>query len=168
LAAVAIHDDLVATLGLEAINYPSLVYHLQPASLAISDPGTAFSQFNTEPDDCDEAILLALNQQLFAPIRQFARITHLRKTMIHRRLTRPLGFHVRHLRWVLHRLSDTQQSNQIELSRTLLSLLTTQQRRYWHDIAILDESWFYRNTDYELIWLRADEKVSERQFTHKK
>jgi hypothetical protein len=51
----------------------------------------------------------------------------------------------------------------IELSRRLLSLLTTQQERWWHDTVTLDESWFDLNTDHELIWLRADEKVPERE-----
>jgi hypothetical protein len=126
LAAVAIHDDLVATLGLEAISYPSLIYHLQEAILATSNPGIAFSQLNTEPDDCDEAILLTLNEQSFASILQLAGITHLSTTAVHRRLTQLLEFHVRLLRWVLHRRLDTQQSNRIELLRTLSSLLAEQ------------------------------------------
>jgi hypothetical protein len=126
LAAVAIHDDLVATLCMEAISYPSLMYHLQEAILATSNPETAFSQLNTEPDDYDEAILLALNEQSFASIRQLARITHLPRTAVYRRLTQLLEFHVRLLRWVIHRRLDTQQSNRIELLRTPSPLLTEQ------------------------------------------
>jgi hypothetical protein len=38
-----------------------------------------------------------------------------------------------------------------------------QQGRWWHDIITLDESWFYLNTDHELIWLPADEKVPEKE-----
>jgi hypothetical protein len=76
-----------------------------------------------------------------------------------------LGFQVRHLRWVPHRLSDIQKSNRVELPRAFLSLLTTQQGRRWHGIVILDESWFYLNVDCELIWFRADEKVPEKHFT---
>jgi hypothetical protein len=78
-----------------------------------------------------------------------------------------LGFQVRHLRWVLHRLSNAQKSNRAELSRTFLSLLTTQQGRYWHNIVTCDDSCFYLNTEYEIIWFRADEKVPARQFTQK-
>jgi hypothetical protein len=40
-----------------------------------------------------------------------------------------------------------------------------QQGIYWHDIVTLDEPWFYLNTDHELIWVQADEKGPERQFT---
>jgi hypothetical protein len=70
LATVAIHDDRVATLGVEAISYPSVTRHLREARLATSNPGITFSELNIESDDCDEAILLALNEQPFAPIRQ--------------------------------------------------------------------------------------------------
>jgi hypothetical protein len=43
LAEVSIHDDLVATLGAEAISYPSVTRHLREARLAISNPGITFS-----------------------------------------------------------------------------------------------------------------------------
>jgi hypothetical protein len=39
----------------------------------------------------------------------------------------------------------------------------THQGKYLHDIVTQDELWFYPNTDHELIWLRADEKVHERE-----
>jgi hypothetical protein len=40
--------------------------------LATSNPGTTFSELTIEPNDCDEAILLALNEQPFVSIRQLA------------------------------------------------------------------------------------------------
>jgi hypothetical protein len=72
LAAVAIHDDLVATLGAEAISYPSVTCHLREAILATSNPGTTFFELIIEADDSDEAILPALNEQPFASLRQLA------------------------------------------------------------------------------------------------
>jgi hypothetical protein len=153
--------------GLIAISYPSVTRQLRKPRFATSNPGTTFSELDFEPHDCDEAVLLALNEQSFASIRQLARLTRLRTTTVHRRLTQSLRFQVRHLRWVPHRMSAIQKSNRVELSRTLLFLVTTQQGRCWHDIVTLDESWFYLNTNHELIWLRADEKVPERQFTQK-
>jgi hypothetical protein len=86
LAAVAIHDDLVETFGLEAISYSSLISRLLEGTLATSNSWTTFSESNTEPDNCDEAILLALNEQSFVPIGQLARLTHLPKASIYRRL----------------------------------------------------------------------------------
>jgi hypothetical protein len=40
--------------------------------LTTSNPGTAFSELNIEPDDYDEAILLNLNEQPFASLLQVA------------------------------------------------------------------------------------------------
>jgi hypothetical protein len=82
LAAVTIHHDLVATLS---------AIHLE--------------------HNCDEAILLALNERPFTSIRQLARLTHRSRSAAHRYLIWSLGFQVRHLRWVSHRLSNTQKSN---------------------------------------------------------
>jgi hypothetical protein len=53
LAAVAIHDDLGATLGGEVISYQSATRHLREARLATSNPGNTFSELNIESDDCD-------------------------------------------------------------------------------------------------------------------
>jgi hypothetical protein len=42
-------------------------------------------------------------------------------------------------------------------------MLEIQHDRVWHDIVTLDESWFYLNTDDELVWLPQGEKVPERE-----
>jgi transcriptional regulator of acetoin/glycerol metabolism len=55
-------------------------------------------------DDCDHAILLAIAGHRFASVRELSRLTHLPRTTVHRRLTKSLGFRVRHLRWVPHLL----------------------------------------------------------------
>jgi transcriptional regulator of acetoin/glycerol metabolism len=53
----------------------------------------------TEPqfDDCNQAILLALAEQLFASIPELARPVQLPRTTMHKPLTQLFGFHVRHL-----------------------------------------------------------------------
>jgi hypothetical protein len=51
----------------------------------------------------------------------------------------------------------------VTLSQELLSVLERQEPRSWHDIVTLDESWFYVNTDHELIWLRRDEEIPEKE-----
>jgi hypothetical protein len=151
--SIAIHSDLVVTLDAERTIYPCVACYLREARLARSNPGTTLYKLNIEPNDYDEAIFLALNEEPFASIRQLAQFTHLPRTTIHRLLRGSLEFRVRHLRWVPHRRSDIQKSNRFEVSRKLWSLLTTQQERYWHDVVTLDESWFCRNTDHERSWL---------------
>jgi hypothetical protein len=39
---------------------------------------------------------------------------------------------------------------------------TTKERGDWHDTLTLDDSWFYDILDQELIWLRPDGKVPDR------
>jgi hypothetical protein len=119
---VAIDEDLTVALGAEEISYASVTRYLREAKFATSNREITFSEPIRASDDCDQAILLALDEQPFASIRQLARLTHLPRITVHRRLTHSLGFRVGHLRRVAHRLSDAQKSNQVELSRALLSV----------------------------------------------
>jgi hypothetical protein len=74
-------------------------------------------------DNVDEAILSVLNENPFTSVRKLSRLTHLPLTTVYRRLTSSLEFTARHLRWMLHTLSDTQKAQRVTLSRQLL--LTT-------------------------------------------
>jgi histone-lysine N-methyltransferase SETMAR len=163
LSRKAIRADLEATLGSEAVSYSSVAKYIHDA--LCEEPYRITPPPDPEPefDDSDKAILSALADQPFASVRELARLTHLPKTTVHRRLTQSLGFRVRNLRWVPHILSTLQQRQRITLSNQLLSILTKQQRRSWIDIVTLDESWFYLHTDHERIWLQPDEPVPERE-----
>jgi hypothetical protein len=55
-------------------------------SFLVTFLGQSFS--SSEPDDYDEAILLALNEQPFVSLRQLTGLTHLPRATVHRRLTR--------------------------------------------------------------------------------
>jgi hypothetical protein len=44
----------------------------------------------------------------------------------------------------------------------LLTILRAQETRVWHDIVILDESWFYYMIDHQVIELPRDGKVPDR------
>jgi hypothetical protein len=49
-------------------------------------------------------------------------------------------------------------------------MLEVQRDRAWHDIVILDQSWFYLSTDYEFVWLPRDAnapKENDTQFNRK-
>jgi hypothetical protein len=159
LAAVAIDEALVATLGPEMIGYSSVTRYLREAKFATSNPEVAFTGQIREHDHCDQTILLASDEQPFASIRQLAQLSHLLRTTVHWCLTQSLRFQVRHLRWVPRRLSDVQKLNWVELSRELPSGSRTKQGRHRHDLITLDESRFYLNTDHESIWLPPDAKV---------
>jgi hypothetical protein len=42
-------------------------------------------------------------------------------------------------------------------------MLGRQERRPWHDMVTLDESWFYLHIDHELIWAQPDAEIPERE-----
>jgi hypothetical protein len=70
LSAVAIHDDLVATLGAEAVSYPSVTRYLREAILTWSNPPGPLPPPEHRLNDSDQVILLALADQSFASIRE--------------------------------------------------------------------------------------------------
>jgi hypothetical protein len=80
LAAVEIHDDLVATLGPKSVNYPSVTHYLRRAQFTSSKPSIIFSEPEPEFDDSYEAILLILSESPFASMRQSARLAHLSRS----------------------------------------------------------------------------------------
>jgi predicted cupin superfamily sugar epimerase len=42
-------------------------------------------------------------------------------------------------------------------------MLERQERRSWHDIVTLDESWFYLRIDHELNWAQPDTEIPGRE-----
>jgi hypothetical protein len=170
LSPLRIHDNLVTTLGADAhanadaVSYSSLTRYLRDAVFASSNPPTPLPEPEAQFDDCDHAILLALAEQPFGSVRELSRLIHLPRTTVHRRLTKSLGFRVRHLRWVPHLLSHSQKLDRVTLSQELLPMLEPQKQRSWHEVVTLDEPWFYLNTDHGLIWLQPDGKIPEREW----
>jgi hypothetical protein len=134
-----IHRDLIDTLGGEAVSYPTVSRYIRETKFTV--PKTLDYKFAPPPQlpDSDTAILLALEEQPFASVRTLARLTHLPKSTVYRRLTRSLGFRVRHLRWVPHILTVAHRHDRIQLSGQLLSLLQKEKRNFWKNIVTLDE-----------------------------
>jgi hypothetical protein len=139
---VAIHDNLVATLGAEAVSYPSVTRYLPEVIFASSNPLDPLPPPEHQLDDSDQVILLALVDQPLASIRELSRLTHLPKPTVRRRLTHALRFHVRHLRWVPPFFVTLSKDRSSEFSTTTFLMLEGQERRSWHDIVMIDKSWF--------------------------
>jgi hypothetical protein len=117
LSAQEVHDELVTVLGLDAIAYsPITKYRRQQHFTAIS----------SEPPDeplitiIGHAILDAAYKQSFSSIRELAKLTCIPKTMVHRYVTSSLGFVAKHLHWVPHELTETQEGQRISLSNQFL------------------------------------------------
>jgi hypothetical protein len=70
LAVVAIHEDLVATLGAEAISHLSVTHYFQEGEFATWNPEITFPESIRKQDDCHQTLLLALDEQPFVSMRQ--------------------------------------------------------------------------------------------------
>jgi hypothetical protein len=98
MSAREIHDNIVATLGVDAVSYSSVTSYLREARFPLSKPEPHPTDLQRDLDDSDLAILAALEDSLFAPVQQFSQLTHLPSTTVYRRLTQSLEFVACHLR----------------------------------------------------------------------
>jgi hypothetical protein len=108
MSAREIHDNIVATLGPDAVSCSSVTRYLREARFPPSKPEHHPADIQRDLDDSDQAILAALEDGQFASVQQLSRLTHLPSTTIYRRLTQSPGFVAHHLRRISHALSDEQ------------------------------------------------------------
>jgi hypothetical protein len=90
--AMEIHSDLVATLGMKVFGYSTVTRWLREAQLdQFSETAVDFTT-DAEIDEIDEAILSALEVQLFRSVRDIARLIRLARFIVHGHLTLSLSF----------------------------------------------------------------------------
>jgi hypothetical protein len=158
LSAKVIHNELVQISGPDAMAYSTVTKTLRASH------GTAQNEeWHSDPSDdvANRAILQALDQNPFTTVPKLAKATCIPTATVWRRLTRPLGFFVKHLRWVPHRSSDDQRKIRVDRSNELLRLLLSLQANDWQSLMTLNESWFYLSTSHEIVWLQADQEPPE-------
>jgi hypothetical protein len=93
-----IHDDIVATLGLDAVSYSSGTSYLREAQFPPSKPEPHPADVQRDLDESDQARIAALEDSPFASVQQLSRPIHLPSMFVYRRLTQSLGFVAHHLR----------------------------------------------------------------------
>jgi hypothetical protein len=87
MSAHELHDDIVATLGPDAVLYSSVTRYLREAQLPPSKPKPHPADVQRDLDDSDHALLSTLDDGPFESVRQVSRPTHLPSTTVYRRLT---------------------------------------------------------------------------------
>jgi hypothetical protein len=104
MALDAIHDDLVRTLGKDAVTYSTVIKYARSAQFSGRKEATSPEAPDVERGPVDEAIITALAEFPFSSVRELSRRICLPRSTVHRRrhLTQSLRFTVRHLRWVPH------------------------------------------------------------------
>jgi hypothetical protein len=163
MPAREIHDDIVVTLGPDAVSYSSVTRYLREARFPLSKPEPHPADVQRDLDDSGQAILAALEDSLFASVQQLSRLT----------LRRP-SIAALPNRWDLWRFTLDGRDVFCQMRKRAREsicrgnyceclMLEVQRDRAWHNIITLDESWSYVSPDYEFVWLPRDEKVPERE-----
>jgi hypothetical protein len=67
-----IHDDIVATVGPDAVSYSSVTRYLREVRFPPSKPEPHLADVKRDFDDLDQAILAALEDSPFASVRQLS------------------------------------------------------------------------------------------------
>jgi hypothetical protein len=98
----AIHDDLVCTLGKDAVKYSTVTKYDFNAQLSGRKEATPPEASDVERSPVDETILTTLAEFPFSPVGELSRRICLLRSTVHRHLTQSLRLTVRHLRWLPH------------------------------------------------------------------
>jgi hypothetical protein len=99
VALDGIHDDLVRTLGKDAVAYSTVTKYVRSAQFSGRKEATPPEAPDMERSPVDEAILAALAEFPFSSVRELSRRTCLLRSIVHQHwhLTQSLHFTVRHL-----------------------------------------------------------------------
>jgi hypothetical protein len=100
MALDAIHDDLVRTLGNDAVAYSTVTKYARSAQFSGRKEGMPPEAPDVERSLIDEAILTVLAEFLFpfSSVRELSGRIYPPRSTVHRNLTQSLCFMVRHLR----------------------------------------------------------------------
>jgi hypothetical protein len=96
----AIHDDLVRTLGKDAVAYSTATKYARSVQFSGRKEATPPEAPDVERSPVDEAILTDLAEFPLSSVRELSRRICLPRSSVHRHLMQSLRFTVRHLRWV--------------------------------------------------------------------
>jgi AraC-like DNA-binding protein len=120
LSVKAIHQELVQTFGFEAVAYHTAARYLRAAKFLAQRKEARDGTGVTRTDSVNIAILKALIDNPLFSVPELSRLTGLSRSTVHRHMTESLGFTVRHLHWISHRLSGDQKTISVSLPRQLL------------------------------------------------
>jgi hypothetical protein len=151
MALDTIHNDLVRTLGKDAVAYSMVTKYLLSAQFFGRKEATPPEAPDVERSPVDEAILTALAEFPFpfSSVCELSRMICLPRSTVHRHLTQLFRFTVRHLRWIPHLLTAEQKQIRVQMAIELLHILSVQSICQWHDIITLDESWIYLFSEHQ-------------------
>ena len=161
--ATEIYQEIYAWFPSECPSYSSITWFLRKEKWTVTSKPSTISEKSQHMEEEMNQISDILKDYPYASVRQIERLTGIPKSTVFNILTNSLKYTSRHLKWVPHLLNSEQKKNRVDLSKRLLKSVT-KARSYSYDIFLTgDESWFYLETDYEIIWLPENKKVPEKE-----
>jgi hypothetical protein len=97
LSPKSIHQELVQTLGAEAVAYPTVTWYLRAAKCPAQSKDAPNEAEVTRTDSVDAPLLKALIDNPYSSVRELSQLICLSRSTVYRRLTESHGFTVRHL-----------------------------------------------------------------------
>jgi hypothetical protein len=122
MALDAIHEDLVRTLGKDAVANSAVTKYAGSVQFSGRKEANPPKAPDVERSPVDEAILTPPAEFPFSPVRELSGRTCLPRSTVHphRHLTQSLCFTVRHLRWVPYFLTAEQGQIRFQMAIELL------------------------------------------------
>jgi hypothetical protein len=99
MALDTIHDDLVRTLGKDAVAYSTVTKYARSAQFSGQKEAIPPEVPDVELSPVDEAILTDLAEFPFSSVGELSQRVCLPRSTLHRNLTQSLRLTMRHLRW---------------------------------------------------------------------
>jgi hypothetical protein len=119
--------------------------------------GPSSEPISVEHGAVDQAIFTALADDPFSLVQEISQLTCLPRSTVHRHLIDLLHFRIQHLRWIPDLLSPEEKRIRVNMAGELLPVLSVQGAHQWHDLVMLDESWFYMRSEHDLMWTAPGE-----------
>jgi hypothetical protein len=84
--------------------------------------------------------LTALDDYQFSSVHDLTKKTYIPHTVVWQRLTHSIGFAVKYLRWLSHKLNDAKSVAKVQISNKLLRITHSAEYQSWQYFITLDES----------------------------
>jgi hypothetical protein len=106
-------------------------------------------------------MLIVLTAFPFQSVRTLASVLKIPRSTIHDHLQRG-NIHVKHLRWVSHKLDDWTKQTRVEMANSMVKMMAGARHRSWRYFLTVHELSFFISTDYEQMWPPQGEKAPTR------
>jgi hypothetical protein len=135
MALDAIHEDLIRVRGENVIAYSTVAKYVRSARYPLKQDTPSAEPMPIEANPVGQAIMTGLADYPFSSVRELSRLICLPRSTVHRRLTRPCHFIIRHLRW-MPTFWTRDRSRCESISPVSCCMSSYSSARQWHDVVM--------------------------------